>query len=302
MLRFTLRQLEYLVAAADRGSVAAAAGELNVSQPSVSAALAKLEQQLGAQLLIRHHAQGVTLTPTGRRLMAEARNLLNHARELQRHAETAGTGLSGELHVAAFVTLAAAFMPALIESFTAAHPQLRINLSEGTQNDLVAGLRQGRFELALLYDVNVPADLRLQPLAAFDPYVLLPAGHSLARLKKISLRLLGDEPLILLDVPPSRDYFIGLLTAAGIEPRIAFSSPSLELVRGLVGRGLGYSLLVTRPHGDRTYDGRPLAVRPIAEKGTRGEIAIAALASLRPTRASTAFTEHCRNWFAGWGR
>ena len=73
MLRYTLRQLEYFVTAAERGSVARAAAELNVSQPSVSTAVGKLEQQFGVQLFIRQHAQGVLLTPVGRRLLAQAR-------------------------------------------------------------------------------------------------------------------------------------------------------------------------------------------------------------------------------------
>ena len=59
MLRYTLRQLEYLIACVDTGSLVAAAEALNVSQPSVSSAIAKLEEQLGVQLLIRLHAQGV---------------------------------------------------------------------------------------------------------------------------------------------------------------------------------------------------------------------------------------------------
>lgn len=297
MLRFTLRQIEYLVAAADHGSVAAAAAALNVSQPTVSAALQKLEASLGGQLLIRHHAQGVSLTPAGRRLLVEARNLLNHAGELQRLVEPEGATLSGELSVGAFATLAATFMPALIESFREAHGGVDLSLSEGDQEELVAALRQGRAEMALLYNVGLPADLRFLPLAAFDPYVLLPAGHRLARLKRVSLGALEKEPLVLLDIPPSRDYFLGLLAAHGIEPRIAFSSPSLELVRGLVGRGLGYSLLVTRPHGDTAYDGRPLAVRGIAEELAKGEVGLAAVDGLRPTRVAQEFEWHCRGWF-----
>src|SRR5688572_18237692 len=112
--RFTLRQLAYFVAVAEEGSVARAAGELKLSQPSISTAMAKLEDQLGVQLLVRHHAQGVSLTPQGSRLLAAVRNLLHHADEFQRQAASTSGEIAGPLHVASFATLAPAFMPALI--------------------------------------------------------------------------------------------------------------------------------------------------------------------------------------------
>jgi len=297
VIRFTLRQLEYLVAVADAGSVAAAAQGLNVSQPSVSAALAKLEQQLDVQLLIRHHAQGVSLTGSGRQLIAQARNLISHARELQRDARPDSARLAGDLNVGAFETLAAAYMPALVAGFAALHPEVRFHLSEGTQDDLVEGLRRGKIELALTYDLDLPPDVDLKTLARLESYVLLPAGHRLAQAHRLRLSQLADEPFVLLDIPPSRDYFVNLLRASGIEPRIAFASPSLELVRGLVGQGLGYSLLVTRPAGDQTYDGRALVVRPLGDEAVPSVVTLAALVGVRPTRAATAFAKHCQTWF-----
>jgi DNA-binding transcriptional LysR family regulator len=297
VIRYSLRQLEYLIAAANAASIAGAAMALNVSQPSVSAAIAKLEEQLGTQLLIRHHAQGVSLSPAGSRLVAAARNLLTHAEELQRQAGAAGQEIAGTLQIASFVTIAAAYLPAVIAQVPALHPRVTIALQEGTQDELIEGLRGGRHELAVLYDVDLPEDLAATPLAAFEPYALLPARHPLARRRKVSLGALANEPLILLDVPPSRQYFLGLFHAEGLEPKIGFSSPSLELVRGLVGRGLGYSVLVTRPHGDRTYEGEPVAVRPLSEKGRMGEIVLARLKQLRPTRTMLAFEDHCIGFF-----
>lgn len=298
MLRYNLRQLEYFVAAAEERSVARAAERLNVSQPSVSAAIAKLEDQIGLQLFIRHHAQGVSLTPQGARLLVGARSLLHHAQDFQRQALSTGDQIAGALHIASFVTLAPTFLPALITAFNQRYPDVAMTISEGRQDELIEGLRQGRFELALAYDVDLPHDLRTTPLAAFDPYVLLPEGHRLAGRQAVSLFELKEEPMILLDVPPSRSYFLGLFKAHGIEPKVAFSSPSLELVRGLVGRGFGYSLLVTRPHGDRTYEGAPLAVRPIAEPGAKGEVCLAALDQIRPTRAMEAFEAFSRAFFS----
>ena len=119
MLAYTLRQLEYFVAAANYGSVARAAEHLHVSQPSVSTAIGKLEDQLGVQLFLRQHAQGVALTAAGRRLHREARDLLRQAEDFYDSARSADSAITGELALGCFLTLGPLFMPALVTSFTA---------------------------------------------------------------------------------------------------------------------------------------------------------------------------------------
>ena len=297
MLRFTLRQLEYAVTIQDKGSVAAASIALGVAQPTLSASLAKLEEQVGLQLFIRHHAQGVSPSPAGVRFLAEARNLLTHAQDLQRETAAAGTAIEGTLSLGSFTTIAPAFVPQLIATFTTSHPKAAVRLEEGTQDHLFEGLRAGRHDLALLYDVDMPDDLSVTRLASFAPYVLLPAQHRLALQASVSLAGLRHEPLILLDIAPSRTYFTRILEHAGITPNVAFSSPSLEVVRGLVGQGLGYSILVTRPFGDHSYAGDRLAVRPIADAAERGVIALASLRQMRKTRLVSAFEIHCVDYF-----
>lgn len=297
MLRYTLRQIEYAVAIWDHGSVAAASAHLGVAQPTLSASLAKLEEQLGLQLFIRHHAQGVSPSPAGLRFLAEARNLLTHAQDLQRDTQAVGTAVEGQLALASFATIAPSFVPPLIRSFTSLHPEVSIRMSEGTQDELFRGLRGGEVDLALLYDVDMPHDLGVTPLAAFAPHVLLPGRHRLTRLTTVPLVALKDEPFVLLDIAPSRTYFTRILENAGITPKVAFSSPSLEVVRGLVGQGLGYSILVTRPFGDHSYAGEELAVRPIADEVERGVIALAALKQMRKTRLVSAFEAHCVDFF-----
>jgi DNA-binding transcriptional LysR family regulator len=293
VIRYTVRQLEYFVATADCGSLAKAAGLLNVAQPSISVALAKLEDQLGVQLLIRQRSQGVALTPIGRRLHADARELLKHARQLQLDAEGLGDTPRGEIQLGCFATFAPLYLPALISSFADAYPQAQIRLHEGEQDDLVAGLVAGRLEFALLYRWEIPDDLALTTLATFQPYALLPEGHPLARRRRLALRELAGEPFILLDVSPSRSFFLAVLRAAGVEPRIAFTSPSIEMVRGLVGRKRGYSVLVTRPPFDDTYDGGRVVARPLAEPTLPGELCLARLGRVRPTRLMQAFHDHC---------
>lgn len=297
MLRYSLRQLEYFVAVAEHRSIVNAAQVLNVSQPSVSKAISNLEKQLGVQLFIRHHARGVSPTLAGERLLVEARGLLRDANELQQNAQASSEAASGRLELACFLTVAPVFMPSLLSGFSEHYPGIEIGLHEGNQDDLIAGLSSSRFELAFMYDLMLPAEIEIDILASFDPYVLLPERHHLAKRKRISLASLKDEPFILLDVPPSREYFLGLFHKAGIEPRVAFSSPSIEMVRGMVGRNRGYSLLVTHPYYDLTYDGQTIVTRPLVEQTTAGDLGIARLTQLRPSRVMTVFSEFCKTWF-----
>ena len=87
-MQLSLRQLRYVVAAADAGNVTEAARRLNVSQPSISSAIAELEAYVGAPLFVRHHARGVTLTPAGERIVNDARLLLKHAEDSRRTRST----------------------------------------------------------------------------------------------------------------------------------------------------------------------------------------------------------------------
>ena len=297
MLRYTLRQLEYALGVQERGSVAGAAARFGVAQPSVSASVAKLEAQIGIQLFIRHHAQGVSATPLGLRFLAEARNLVSQAQELQHETDAAGTAVEGTLNIGSFMTLAPAFAPQIIAGFRIRHPKADLRLEEGAQEHLLAGLRSGRHDVALLYSVDLPDDLLVTQLAAMVPHVLLPIKHRLAKRHAITIRELADEPLVLLDVPPSRTYFLRILRSAGVEPKIAFSSPSLEVVRGLVGQGLGYSILITKPHGNHTYDGKALALCAIADKVEPGLIVLATLKQMRKTRLVSEFEEYSAGYF-----
>jgi hypothetical protein len=164
-MRFSFRQLEYFVAAGESGSVTRAAAGSHSTQPTVSAAIAKLERTLGVQLFVRHHAQGLSLTPEGRRFLAEAKTLLRHASEVERFATTLSDEVAGTLDLACLVTLAPLVTPSLVREFRAAHPRVNVELVESHQQGLLDRLRGGLSSIALTYDLQLPADIDFQPLA-----------------------------------------------------------------------------------------------------------------------------------------
>jgi len=120
-MRFSFRQLEYFVAAGETGSVTRAAQGSHSSQPTVSAAIAKLEASLGVQLFVRHHAQGLSLTPEGRRFLGEAKALLRHASDVERFATALSDEVGGTLDLGCLVTLAPLVAPSLVRGFQSAN-------------------------------------------------------------------------------------------------------------------------------------------------------------------------------------
>lgn len=274
---------------------------MNVSQPSVSAAIAHLERVFGVQLFVRHHAQGLSPTPAGRSLATRARGLLGHAEELRADAEGLGDSLAGELHVGCFVTFAPFVMPGLLRAFAERHPAIEVKLHEGHQEALLDGLRAGRVELALSYDLGLGADLAFTELAVTPAHAVLPADHPMAGQVSVSLAALAAEPYVLLDLPLSRDYFTSIFLGLGLEPRIAYRTPSFDMVRGMVANGYGYTLLNARPRNATALDGKPLVHRPLVEPVQPMRLGVARLESLRATRMATEFAEFCRAYFAETG-
>ena len=111
------------------------------------------------------------------------------------------------------------------------------------------------------YDLHLPEDLTVIPLTQLSPYVLLAEGHLIADKQALTPAELGAYLMVLLDAPPSRRYFTGILENASVTPRIAHRSANFEMVRCMVGHGLGYTLLATKPASPMTYGGHALVSR-----------------------------------------
>ncbi|RJG12839.1 LysR family transcriptional regulator [Pseudomonas cavernicola] len=299
MASYTLRQLKYFVTTVECGSVAEASRKLYIAQPSISTAIKGLEESFGLQLLIRHHAQGVSLTPGGARFYRKAQELLRMAKEFEQNALADLDVVAGQIDIGCFETVAPLYLPRLIAGFNALYPGVEIRLRDGEQQELVQGLTAGRFDLAILYQHDLDSTIETEPLMPPQrPYALLPDGHRFAHQAQVSLRDLALEPMILLDVQPSRTYFVSLFEELGLSPHIAFSSPSIEMVRGMVGQGFGFSVLVTRPHSECTYDGQKVVMLEIAEPVTTSGLVAAWLKRAPLTKPAQLFVDYCKEQLA----
>ena len=201
------------------------------------------------------------------------------------------------LTVGCFQVFAPFVIPALVARLTKLHPGMALTLLETDQEHLIASLRRNDLEVALLHDFGLGGDLDVTPLAELSPYVLLPEGHPLGQAASVELEDLQQEPMALLDLVPSRDYFLSLFRDRGLEPRIGFRTKSLEMVRGFVGHGLGYSILATKPANNMSYDGRALVTRPLGSALKNSRLVLVTLASRQLSPVALEFAAHCRAFF-----
>lgn len=155
-MRYTLRQIEYFIATAETGSITLASERMNISQPSISTAIAHLEQELDTQLFVRRHAQGLFLTTAGKALLVEAKRLIEHAQQIYEVASEVNEKVRGQVSLGCMVTLAPMIMPELSHSFTASFPATKVIQVVGDHDTLLQKLASAEIDAALTYDLLVP--------------------------------------------------------------------------------------------------------------------------------------------------
>ena len=290
----TLRQLELLCAVADYGSFTSAAQAMYLTPNAVALAVTELETHLGATLCIRQRARGVSLTPAGVKVVERARRLLRDAGDLHRAVASTGDELRGPVAVGCYSTLAPTVVPSLLETFSAQHPDVELSCMDGRTLDLVLRLRAGELDLLISYEASLPTDLQQEVLFTSYPVVLLPAGHALAGRSRIELKELAGEPLILMDLPPSGENTLSLLRDAGVRPQVAHRTGSFELVRSLVGRGLGFSIAYQQPASTESYEGRGVVGIPVYPNVGAAQVVVCWSPAMPLTDRSKAVMEFLR--------
>ena len=242
---FSLRQLQYAVAVADERNFRKAAEKCHVSQPSLSAQLAQLEDALGARLFERDRNR-VIPTPAGDELLARARRLLAEVDALAAAARHLGDPLAGTLRVGIIPTVSQYVLPALVAAVRDSHPKLGILWTEEKTQVLLAALQAGNLEAALIAQLPALGEVECVQIAE-DPFVLAgPRGHPLLK-KRGPVRneeLAGERLLLLDDGHCFRDQALAI--CSHVSAREAdFRATSLSTLAQMVAGGAGLTLLPT---------------------------------------------------------
>ncbi|MFJ2618669.1 LysR substrate-binding domain-containing protein [Glutamicibacter sp. NPDC087344] len=293
MINYTLRQLQYFVAVAEAGSLSAAAGTCHISQAAMSQSMADLERAVGSQLLIRSRARGVVLTAIGTEFLHDARALVRHAEEIQGQVMERQSALAGPLVIGCYSSLAAFWVPVICEKFTAPNPGLQVKIVEGDAAELQQRMLQGHLDVVLTHTRHLVEHVEHRIVMSGHPYVLVAASHRFAGRGSVKLSELAEDDFVSLDLPTVRDNQLVNLRLSGLDPKIRWSSQSFEAVRGMVARGLGYTVLVQRPPVNLSYDGLPLAVLEIDGPVGFSDICVAYTPTTRPSQRLRAFLDFC---------
>lgn len=291
----TLTEMRYLVALARERHFGRAASACAVSQPTLSVAVKKVEDELGVVLFERERGD-VRLTETGVAVIAQAQRVLDEAEKLRQLADPDVQQFGTPLKIGAIHTIGPYLYPALVIAARRAAPQLALSIEENFTHVLAQRLRDGEVDAVL---IALPFDepgVVVSPLYDETFEVLLPAGHRLARQKRINPDSLDDEHVLMLGEGHClRDQVLSFcphIRSTGLRTEV--SASSLETIRHMVAAGMGVSVLPKTACHSPFYDESVLVTRPFAAPEPTRRVALAWRVSFPRTRAVDVLIEAAR--------
>lgn len=295
-MEFSLRAMRYVRAAMRAGSIASAAQELNVAASAVSAALDRAEEAFGVALVTRARAKGVAPTSSGHVVLRRIEDLLERYEAMLADGIELGSSLSGMLRIGYYAPVAPAFLPRIVAPLMAANPGLTLALEECDNEAAQRGLLTGGYDV-IVFVADLPApQIVTEPLIHAPSYCLCPGGHRFAAQPSVALDELAAEPLIILDRPVAKAHYLDILEGSGRRFDIVATANSTEMVRSLVGEGLGCALLNMRPATALSYAGSRTACVPIGGSPPGLTLSLGHVAGAR-RRAVQVFADACRGFF-----
>ena len=264
----TLTELKYIVAVAREKHFGKAAEACFVSQPTLSVAIKKLEEELEVKLFERS-ASEVTVTPLGEEIVRQAQSVLEQAANIKEIAKRGKDPLSGPLTLGVIYTIAPYLLPDLVRQTIDRSPQMPLMLQENFTVKLLEMLRTGEIDCAIMAEPFPDTGLAIAPLYDEPFLAAVPTSHAFATRKSITSQELKSETMLLLGTGHCfRDHVLEVCPefarfssdAEGI--RKSFEGSSLETIKHMVAAGMGVTLVprlavpkdALEPQGKRRRD------------------------------------------------
>ncbi|MGR8946818.1 MAG: hydrogen peroxide-inducible genes activator [Gammaproteobacteria bacterium] len=298
----TLTELKYITAIARTKHFGQAAEACFVSQPTLSIAVRKLEEELGVTLFERNRTD-VTITPVGERVVEQARVVLESAEEIRNIVSAEVDQLASPLKVGVIYTIGPYLLPHLIPGIKALAPKMMLIISEDYTDVLAEKLRDGAIDAAILSLPFEHPGIVTQNLYDEPFVVALPKDHKLAKRKKLNAEELADETMLLLK---ARNCFRDQVLEAcpyclpGNEPNEnelskTLESSSIETIRQMTALGAGITILPITSTGENSTLNKQLAIRPFAKNIPSRRIVLAYRRTYPRPKAIAALAESVRN-------
>ncbi|MET3289021.1 UNVERIFIED_CONTAM: LysR family transcriptional activator of glutamate synthase operon [Brevibacillus sp. OAP136] len=260
-------QIQYFQTVARTQHFTRAAELLSISQPALSRSISRLEEELGV-LMFERQGRTIVLNQYGQRFLQRVERAIQEIEIGKQEILDAIDPDRGNVSLAFLHSLGIEFVPELISSFQAHHPQVTFQLSQASSDVLLDQIRTGSIDIALFARMKPEDGIRWEPLLTEDLYIIVSNYHPLAAFDEVELKEIANEPFIAL----KRGYGLRNITdklfkEAGVSPHITFEGEDISTVAGLVATKLGVSLLpgvkvletmqvkplrVTSPHCSRT--------------------------------------------------
>ncbi len=259
----TIKSMRYFLEAVDTCSLTRAGESLHVVPSAISSAIDKLEAAFGVTLVHRFPAKGIRLSASGEAVARRIRHVVEEYDSLLLAGSVHRDSLSGPLNIGYYAPVAPAFLPNVVQPLLASNPGIRLHCEECDNERAQDGLLSGRYDAILFVAQNAKPGILCETLMEVPPYVLMAADHRLASRNSVDINELEREPMVLLDLPFTAQYLQGLFDRMPSQPLIVATATSAEMVRSLVGAGVGCSVLNMRPHTPISYAGDALVSIPI---------------------------------------
>lgn len=275
----TLTELRYIIAVARERHFGRAAEKCFVSQPTLSVAIKKLEDELGVALFERGAAE-VAVTPVGKKIVEQAQRVLEETDRIRHLAEQGKDDLAGPLRLGAIYTISPYLMPQLIPLLNRRAPKMPLLIQESFTAKLGEMLKNGDLDVIIL---SLPyAEPGIETCAVYDePFrVVMPAQHAWAKKPRIPVADLCRENLLLLSRGNCfRDQVLqtcaGAARATDDSMQHGLEGSSLETIRHMVASGVGITVLPSSAADAKTMQNKLTAVRPFVPPAPSRRVALA---------------------------
>jgi DNA-binding transcriptional LysR family regulator len=275
-MAFSFRQIQYFVAAAENGAVSRAAHALSISQSTMAEAIRELEADLGFPLFERR-AQGVELTLKGNQFLRHAHKILADVAEARRALSGDEADAAGRLAIGVTPIVAGYVLAEILARFRRAFPAVVLEIVEDNRSYLEHLLVNGELDVGVIVagaEKDASA-LKVESVESSRYRVWLPTGHPLAERERISVCDLAAEPLVLLNVDEIAEAAEDACRLAGVRPRVAIRTQSVEAARSLVATGAGVAVLPDLTYRPWSLEGDRIEARELVEPIPPVEVAVA---------------------------
>jgi LysR family cys regulon transcriptional activator len=252
-----LHQLRYLAAVTQNGlNITAAAQKLHTSQPGVSKQIKLLEDELGFQIFVREGRNLARITPAGQQVIERALKILQEAQSIRDLSTELRDEGRGSLSIGTTHTQARYVLPEVIREFRGRYPQVRLNLHQGTSEQIAEMVAGDRIDCAIATgSEDLFSDLTLLPCYRWHRTVIVPRGHALARAGRLAFKTLAAYPLITYTFSftgPSSLH--EAFAKAGLTPNIAITARDADVIKTYVRLGLGVGIVATMALDEQDQD------------------------------------------------